>query len=156
MINDFIPQKDYNLIKFTKDNKDIIKKVKKYSMWNCRKEIEISYITKILSEFDYGIAYFRTEMLKINRSNKNRPCAFAYMQHQENKTLYILLICAIHNNDNLGTKILNEIFLYAHENSYNKIALECDEKNKTFYEKFDFLSVSMNDDDMFIMKKNIE
>ena len=32
MINDFIPQKDYNLIKFTKDNKDIIKKVKKYSM----------------------------------------------------------------------------------------------------------------------------
>ena len=40
MSGDFIPQKDYKLIEFTKEQKDVVKRVKEYSNRNCRKGIE--------------------------------------------------------------------------------------------------------------------
>ena len=71
-MNYFIPQKYYKLVEFTKDDKDTLKIIKDYSICNCRKKISTSYITLTLNNFDYGIAYFRTEILKINKSVKNR------------------------------------------------------------------------------------
>ncbi len=44
-MNEFIPQKDYNFIKFTKEQKDIVKRIKDYSDRNCRKIINKRYIT---------------------------------------------------------------------------------------------------------------
>jgi hypothetical protein len=155
MKSDFIAQKDYNLIKFNKEQKDIIKRVKDYSFRNCRTEILQTYITKVLNTFDFGFVYFRTEILIINKSVKNRPCAFACVQDFGNNTLYLSLICAIQNNDDLGTKILNEVILFAEANGYNKIVLECDEKLINFYKKFDFVDEKIVDDDMHYMIKNI-
>jgi hypothetical protein len=45
MSNNFVSEKDYNLIEFTINQKDIIKRIKQYSVRNCRKEIKTSYIT---------------------------------------------------------------------------------------------------------------
>ena len=156
MKSDFIPQKDYNLIKFDKQQKDIIKRVKEYSFRNCRNDIEQSYLTKILNSFDYGFVYFRTEILKINNVKKIRPCAFACVQDYGNNTLYLLVICSIYNNDNLGIKIMNEVIEFAKNNGYIKIILECDEKLIKFYQKFDFIDEKIVDDEMHFMIKNIE
>ena len=101
-------KKDYKLIEFTKDDKDTIKRIKDYSIRNCRKKISTSYITLTLNNFDYGIVYFRSEILKINKSVKNRPCVFACVKFQQNGKIYLSLICAIQNNDNIGTKMLND------------------------------------------------
>jgi len=155
MKSDFIAQKDYNLIKFNKEQKDIIKRVKEYAFRNCRTEILQTYITKTLNMFDYGFAYFRTEILTINKSVKNRPCAFACVQDFGNNTLYLLLVCSIHNNDDLGTKILNEVILFAQTNGYNKITLEFDEKLINFYEKFNFTDEKIIEDEMHYMIKII-
>ena len=155
MNSDFIPQKDYKLIEFTKEQKDIVKRIKEYSNRNCRKAIEVSYITKILNNFDYGIAYFRMEILKINNTVKNRPCAFVCMKKENNNILSLLSICSIQNMDRLGTKILNNVFCYAKENNFTKILLECDEKNKNFYSKFDFKDNGMSNDELFIMVKKL-
>lgn len=153
---DIIPHKDYKIIEFTKDDKDVIKRIKTYSIRNCRKEITTKYITLTLNNFDYGISYFRTEILIKDKSVKIRPCAFACLKYQENNILYLLLICSIHNNDNLGTKILNEIFIFAKTKGYKKITLECDEKNVSFYNKFNFIEDGKTDDDMISMTKNIQ
>ena len=59
-MNDFIPQTDYNFIKFTKDQKDIVKRIKEYSNRNCRNLINKRYISSCLTNFDIGFAYFRT------------------------------------------------------------------------------------------------
>ena len=155
MSGDFIPQKDYKLIEFTKEQKDVVKRVKEYSNRNCRKGIETSYITKTLNIFDYGLAYFRSEMLKVNRAVKNRPCAFACIKKQDGETLILMLICTIQNMDKLGTKLLNDVFDYAKNNKFVKILLECDENNRTFYEKFDFKDEGLTSDDLFIMVKYI-
>ena len=50
-----------------------------------------------------------------------------------------MLICSIHNNDNLGIQIMNEVIEYAKNNGFIKIILECDEKLIKFYQKFDFI-----------------
>lgn len=65
MSGDFIPQKDYKLSEFTKEQKDIVKRIKEHSNRNCRKAIDASYITKTLNDFDYGLAYFRSEILHL-------------------------------------------------------------------------------------------
>ena len=152
MKSNFIPFKDYSLIQFTKDNNDIVKRIKEYSLRNCRKEIETSYITKTLNIFDYGIAYFRTELLQINNIKKHRPCAFVCVQKQDTDTLYLLLICSIHNNDKLGPSLMNEIISYAVNNGYKKMVLECEEKRINFYENFNFKKIQKTHDDMFFMK----
>lgn len=187
MSSDFIPQKDYKLILFNKEQKEIIKRIKKYVLRNrrnlrnlrnykkcrnCRNDITQSYITKILNKFDYGFAFFRSEILKINNSLKNIPCAFACIQIYDNITLYLLLIYSIHNNDNdndidididknicadnLDEKILNEIINYAKKNNYKKILLESDEKLVKFYEKYGFICDRIVWDDMHFMIKYIE
>lgn len=74
---DIIPNKDYKLIKFTKDNQDIVKRIKTYAIRNCRKEI-----TTTLNNFYYGISYFRTEILMKDKSVRNIPCAFACIKYQ--------------------------------------------------------------------------
>lgn len=150
-MSDFIPQKDYKLVEFTKDDKETIKRIKEYSIRNCRKKVETSYITYTLNNFDYGIAYFRTEILKINKSIKNRPCVFACVKYQENNKLLLLLICSIKTNDNLGTKMLNEVFTFAKNKGYTKITLECDESNVNFYKKFKFVEDGITDDEMVSM-----
>lgn len=109
-----------------------------------------------MKNFDYGISYFRTEIFKKDNSVKIRPCAFACVKYQENNILYLLLLCSIHNEDNLGTKILNEIFIFAKTKGYKKISLECDEKNISFYNKFDFIEDGKSNDDMISMTKNIQ
>ena len=143
MSSNYIPQKD------------IIKRVKEYAFRNCRTDIQQSYITMTLNMFDFGFAYFRTEILTKNKSVKNRPCAFACVQNEGNNTLYLLLICSIHNNDDLGTKILNEVISFAQANSYNKITLECDKKLIIFYEKFNFTDEKIIEDEMHYMVKII-
>lgn len=65
------------------------------------------------------------------------------------------MICAIHNNDNIGIKILNEVILFAQTNGYNKITLECDEKLVKFYEKFNFIDEKIIEDEMHYMIKII-
>lgn len=111
-MNEFIPLKDYKLITFTKDDIENIKRIKTYSKRNCRNKIETTYITQVLKNFDFGIAYFRTEILN-NNVSKIRPCAFACIKFQENGNLFLLLICALKNDDKLGTNILNELFIFA-------------------------------------------
>lgn len=64
MNNYYTPEKDYNLIKFSNEQKDVIKRIKEYSFRNCRTEILQSYITTTLQNFDYGFAFFRTEIIK--------------------------------------------------------------------------------------------
>jgi hypothetical protein len=66
----FLPEKDYALIEFTTKETEIIKRVKEYSKRNCRNEIQSSYITKALDVFDYGLAYFKTEILIANKIKK--------------------------------------------------------------------------------------
>lgn len=83
----FIPHKDYKLISFIKEKKDIVKRIKEYANRNCRKIIQKSFIIKSLNELDYSFAYFRTEILKINQSVKYRPCAFACVKKQDDETL---------------------------------------------------------------------
>ncbi len=151
----FIAEKDYKLVEFTKEQKDIVKRVKEYSNRNCRNAIEKSFITKTLNNFDYGLAYFRTEILKANSLIKERPCAFACIKKQDNDTLILMLICAIQNTEKIGTKILNNVFDYAKNNKFIKILLECNEKNKSFYKKFDFKDEVLIDNDLFIMTKYI-
>ena len=108
-----------------------------------------------MDNFDYGLAYFRSERLKINNSIKNRPCAFACVKYEENDILYLSLICSIQNNDSLGTKILNEVFTFAKHKGYKLISLECDETNINFYKKFNFIEKGLNKDDMMTMTKYI-
>jgi hypothetical protein len=155
MSNEFTPQNDYKLVEFTKNDKETIKRVRDYSIRNCRKKIETSYITDVLNNFDYGIAYFRTEILKKNNLVKNRPCVFACVKYQENNKLFLLLICSIQNNDNLGTKILNEIFSFAKNKGCAEIYLECNESNINFYKKFQFVENNKTDDEMISMTKYI-
>lgn len=147
MSSDFIPHKDYKLISFTKEEKNIVKRVKEYANRNCRTE----FITKSLNELDYGFAYFRTEILKFDQSVKIRPCAFACVKKQDDEALTLLLICTIQNMDKLGTKLLNNVFEYARENKFIKIFLECNESNIDFYTKFDFIN-----EELFIMVKYVQ
>ena len=111
MSNNFIAKNDYKLINFTKNDTEIVKRIKDYAKRNCREQINTSYITSTLQNFDYGISYFRTEILTKDNSEKNRPCTFVCIKHIDNKILFIMLICAIKNNDNLGTKILDNLFI---------------------------------------------
>ena len=147
MSSDFIPHKDYKLISFTKEEKNIVKRIKEYANRNCRTE----FITKSLNELDYGFAYFRTEILKFDQSVKIRPCAFACVKKQDDEALTLLLICTIQNMDKLGTKLLNNVFEYAKENKFIKIFLECNESNIDFYTKFDFIN-----EELFIMVKYVQ
>lgn len=155
MISDFIPHKDYKLVSFTKEEKDIVKRIKEYANGNCRKVIQKSFITKSLNELDYGFAYFRTEILNIDQSVKNHPCAFACIKKQDDEVLNLLLICTIQNMDKLGTKLLKDVFEYAKENKFIKILLECNESNIDFYTKFDFINEGFTNDNLFIMVKHI-
>ena len=91
--------------------------------------------------------------MKINRSVKNRPCAFACMKIEKNNVLTLMLICTIQNIDKLGTKILNNVFEYSKNHQFTKLLLECDENNKKFYSKFDFIDEGMISDELFIMAK---
>lgn len=156
MNSDFIPFKDYKLVNFTKKETDTLKRIKDYSLRNCRNKINKSYITQTLNNFDYGIAYFRSEKLKINNTMKNRPCAFACVKYEENDILYLSLVCSIQNNDNLGTKILNEVFNFAKQKGYKFISFECDETNVDFYKKFNFIEKGLNNDELMTMMKHIE
>ncbi len=91
MADDFTAKNDYKLTNFTKDDAVIIKRIKEYSKRNCRKEIETSYITYTLNNFDYGFSYFRTEILNKDKTEKNRPCAFACIKHNDkeiNNTIF--------------------------------------------------------------------
>jgi len=153
-MNDYIPLRDYKLVKFTKDDIENIKRIKSYSNRNCRNKIETSYITQVLKNFDFGIAYFRTEILK-NNIIKYRPCVFACIKFQENGQLFLSLICAVKNDDKLGTKILNELFIFAKYKGYNKITLECDKNKVNFYKKFEFIEDIKLDDKLISMTKNI-
>jgi hypothetical protein len=155
MSSEFIPHKDYKLVSFTKEEKDIVKRIKEYANRNCRKVIQKSFITKSLNEFDYGFAYFRTVILIIDQSVKYRPCAFACIKKQDNEALNLILICTIKNMDKLGTKLLNDVFEYAKKNKFIKILLECNEYNKKFYAKFDFTDEGLTNDELFIMVKYI-
>jgi hypothetical protein len=156
MSSEFIPHKDYKLVSFTKEEKDIVKRIKEYANRNCRKVIQKSFITKSLNELDYGFAYFRTEILKIDQSVKYRPCAFACVKKEKNNILNLILICTIQNMDKLGTKLLNDVFEYAKKNKFIKILLECNEYNKKFYAKFDFTNEGLTSDELFIMVKYIQ
>jgi hypothetical protein len=156
MSSDFIPHKDYKLISFTKEEKNIVKRIKEYANRNCRKVIQKSFITKSLNELDYGFAYFRTEILKFDQSVKIRPCAFACVKKEKNNILNLLLICTIQNMDKLGTKLLNNVFEYAKENKFIKIFLECNESNIDFYTKFDFINEGFTNDELFIMVKHVQ
>jgi hypothetical protein len=156
MSSDFIPYKDYKLVSFTKEEKNIVKRVKEYANRNCRKIIQKSFITKSLNELDYGFAYFRTEILKSDQSVKYRPCAFACVKKEKNNILNLLLICTIQNMDKLGTKLLKDVFEYAKENKFIKILLECNESNIDFYTKFDFINEGYISEEMFIMVKHIQ
>jgi hypothetical protein len=153
-MNEFIPLKDYKLITFTKDDIENIKRIKTYSKRNCRNKIETTYITQVLKNFDFGIAYFRTEILN-NNVSKIRPCAFACIKFQENGNLFLLLICALKNDDKLGTNILNELFIFAKKNRYNKITLECNKDNVNFYKKFNFIEDIILNNNLISMTKNI-
>lgn len=152
-MNEFIPQKDYNFIKFTKEQKDIVKRIKDYSDRNCRKIINKRYITSCLTNFDYGFAYFRTEILKVDNSIKNRPCAFACIRKEYDGILFLQIICAIQNMDKLGTRLLNDIFEFAIKNNYIQIILESNQQNKSFYEKYNFKESGMTDENLYIMAK---
>lgn len=156
MSSDFIPYKDYKLVSFTKEEKNIVKRVKEYANRNCRKVIQKSFITKSLNELDYGFAYFRTEILKSDQSVKYRPCAFACVKKEKNNILNLLLICTIQNMDKLGTKLLKDVFEYARENKFIKILLECNESNSAFYTKFDFINEGYISEEMLIMVKHIQ
>lgn len=156
MSSDFIPYKDYKLVSFTKEEKNIVKRVKEYANRNCRKVIQKSFITKSLNELDYGFAYFRTEILKSDQSVKYRPCAFACVKKQDDEALTLLLICTIQNMDKLGTKLLKDVFEYARENKFIKILLECNESNSAFYTKFDFINQGYISEEMLIMVKHIQ
>jgi len=152
MSSDFIPHKDYKLISFTKEEKNIVKRIKEYANRNCRTE----FITKSLNELDYGFAYFRTEILKFDQSVKIRPCAFVCVKKQDDEALTLLLICTIQNMDKLGTKLLNNVFEYAKENKFIKIFLECNESNIAFYTKFDFINEGYISEELFIMVKYVQ
>lgn len=156
MSNNFIAKNDYKLINFTKSDAIIIKRIKDYAKRNCREQINTSYITSTLQNFDYGISYFRTEILTKDNSEKNRPCAFVCIKNIDNKIMFIMLICSIKNNDNLGTKILENLFIYAKNNGYTTINLECNKSLVKFYKKHNFIELNKLDDDMIVMTKIIE
>jgi len=53
--NNFIAKNDYKLINFTKNDTKIVKRIKDYAKCNCREQINTSYITSTIQNFDYGI-----------------------------------------------------------------------------------------------------
>ena len=71
--NNFIAKNEYKILNFTKNDTEIVKRIKDYAKRNCREQINTSYITSTLQNFDYGISYFRTEILTKDNSEKNRP-----------------------------------------------------------------------------------
>ena len=155
MSHNYIAKNDYKFVNFTINDKDIIKRIKEYAKRNCREIITTSYITTTLKNFDYGFSYFRTEILIKDNLEKNRPCAFACIKNIDTFTIYIMLICSIKNNDNLGTKILENIFTYAKNNSYTVVRLECEKSLIKFYKKHDFIELEKLEDDMIVMSKTI-
>jgi hypothetical protein len=156
MNSDFIPYKDYKYMEFVKNEKDTIKRIKTYSIRNCRKEIQTEYITKTLLNFDYGFSYFRTEQLKINNEKKVRPCAFACLSKIDNTKVILLLICAIKTMDKLGTKLLNDVIKFCIKNNFESIILECVENNREFYEKNGFIFKKIVNDELLLMEKKIK
>ncbi len=155
-MNDFIPLKDYILFDFTKNNIDIVKRIKEYSIRNCRKHIKTKYITNTLNNFNYRYVYYRTEI--VNNINKSRPCAFVCFRFIDDSTIHIDLICSIKTNDKLGSNLLNEVFKYAKNNNYKKITLNCDVSIMEFYKKFGFTKkddINNNIDDNILMVKII-
>jgi hypothetical protein len=157
MADDFIAKDDYKYINFTKKDVDIIKRIKDYSKRNCRKEIETSYITHTLNNFDYGFSFFRTEILNKDKTEKNRPCAFACVriEYKAENILYLILICSIKNKDNLGSQILNKVIDYAKNNNITKIRLECSKTVIKFYEKYNFIENGILEKNMISMIKTL-
>jgi hypothetical protein len=162
MVDDFIAKNDYKLITFTKVDKTIIKRIKDYAKRNFRKEIETSYITYTLNNFHYGFSFFRTEILNIDKSEKNRPCAFACIQiidendeEKKDNRLYVILICTIKNSENFGSKLLNKIDEYAKNNGITKITLECSINVMKFYEKHNFIENGKLEKNMISMIKTL-
>jgi hypothetical protein len=151
-MNDYEALMDYKLIEFAKINIDIVKRIKDYSIRNCRKIISSKYITYTLHNFDYGLAYFRTEILNKTNEHKNRPCAFACVKFVD-ENLFLLLICSVKNNDHLGTKILQEVFNLAKRKGIYKILLECNSDNVNFYKKFNFIEEDTNNEKIIQMIK---
>jgi len=153
-MNNFIPLTDYILFDFTKNNTEIVKRIKEYSIRNCRKHIKTQYITNTLNNFNYGYVYYRTEI--INNINKSRPCAFVCFSFVDNKTIHIDLICSIKTNDKLGSNLLNKVFKYANDNYYNKITLNCDISNIEFYKKYGFITENNKNNNNILMVKIID
>lgn len=159
MADDFTAKKDYKLTTFTKNDAIIIKRIKEYSKRNCRKQIETSYITNVLNNFDFGYSFFRTEILNKDNTEKNRPCAFACIKYNEknnNKTIFLMLICSIKNMDNLGSNILFNIFEHAKNKDFKYIRLECNRSVINFYKKHKFIEIEKLENDMISMIKTIE
>ena len=65
------------------------------------------------------------------------------------------MICALKNDDKLGTNILNELFIFAKKNRYNKITLECNKDNVNFYKKFNFIEDIILNNNLISMTKDI-
>lgn len=155
-MDDYIPKTDYKLIDFTNKSIDEIKRIKTYAKRNCRFDINQQYITSALTNFDFGFAFFRTEILKKTKESKNRPCAFICIREQNNNELFIILVCSIENTDKLGTKLINKVIEFAKNKGYIQISLESNLKNKSFYEKFDFFDTeNLLIDNMYNMTKYI-
>ena len=108
------------------------------------------------------MALYGTEILNIDKSEKNRPCAFACIQiidkkdeEKKNNTLFLMLICSIKNSENFGSILLDKIDEYAKNKNFKYIRLECSKNVMKFYEKHNFIENGKLENNMISMIKTL-
>ncbi len=157
---------NYQLIKFDKNNIDIIKHVKSYEYRNFNDNTTQLWINEQLNNFDFGFTYFSTNVVKTTKNNKiiniqkYKPCAYIII-----KKILLTHICLLHMNSLcskkcLDTKLINILFEYCKYNNYKNITTNVAVNSKLvkFYENNGFVvEKNLNDTKniTIYMKKNI-
>jgi len=62
---------NYQLIKFDKNDDELLKQIKKYGHRNCKKDIKRHWIDNSLKNCDKGFAYFNNEIIETKDENGN-------------------------------------------------------------------------------------
>jgi hypothetical protein len=125
-------------ILFSKNDRTIIRQLKKYASVICRGCINNDYINTSFYQFSDGYLY---------KSGDNILgfCIWKFIKSPNNKKyLYIILICTELNKYKLGTQMLFDIEHIAIINNVDTIKLQTNENVSKFYKSIGFIEGSYN------------